>query len=117
MAERAELGQPPEILFGSYLHLHCKRLLGTAQFAERNVMDLLRRTRESLAKAPALFSVPKRRGIVPDPDRSKVPRAGRRTRTENVNWKCSRKIMLGFAQREIMPSRGGQDAWRQLKLH
>ena len=74
MAERAELGQPPEILFGSYLHLHCNRLLGTAQFAERNAMDLLRRTRESLAKAP-LFSVPKRRDIVSEPDRSKVPRA------------------------------------------
>ena len=46
LAERAELGQPPEILFGSYLHLHCNRLLGTAQFrAECN--GLLRRTRES----------------------------------------------------------------------
>jgi hypothetical protein len=37
-------------------------------------MDLLRRTRESLAKAP-LFSLPKRRGIVPEPDHSQVPRA------------------------------------------
>ena len=50
-------------------------------------MDLLRRTRESLAKAP-LFSVPKRRGIVPEPDRSKVPR-----RSPNQDRKCELEML------------------------
>ena len=90
MAERAELGQPPEILFGSYLHLHCNRLLGTAQFAERNVMDLLCRTPESLAKGAAFLCAEEARHRARA--RSFQGAAGcRRTMTENVNWRCLRK--------------------------
>jgi lantibiotic biosynthesis protein len=73
LAECSELGQSPKALFGIYLHLHCNRLLGIDHAAEREVMDLLRRTREGLAKAPG-FAVPTREGIVPEPDRSDMPR-------------------------------------------
>jgi class I lanthipeptide synthase len=73
LAEHSELGQSPDSLFGIHLHLHCNRLLGIDHAVEREVMDLLRRTRHGLAKAPR-FAVPTRKGIVPKPDRSEIPR-------------------------------------------
>lgn len=42
------LSRPPAEIYGSYLHMHCNRLLGIAAEAERKVMELLVRTRTSL---------------------------------------------------------------------
>ena len=44
--------RPLRDLVASFVHLHCNRLLGTDPAAERLVMGLLLRTRESLDRAP-----------------------------------------------------------------
>ena len=45
-------GAPASELAASFAHLHCNRLLGTDPAAERLVLGLLLRTRESLERAP-----------------------------------------------------------------
>jgi hypothetical protein len=47
------LGQPISALCNSYVHLHCNRLLGTGSPIEALALQLLRRTREGLSRAPA----------------------------------------------------------------
>ena len=44
--------RPLRDLVASFVHLHCNRLLGTDPAAERLIMGLLLRTRESLDRAP-----------------------------------------------------------------
>jgi lantibiotic biosynthesis protein len=39
-------------VLASFTHMHCNRLLGLDRAAERRVLGLLERTRESLARAP-----------------------------------------------------------------
>jgi thiopeptide-type bacteriocin biosynthesis protein len=54
-AERGELGQPRAILYGSFVHLHCNRLLGSLGDGganEEQALGLLLRTREGLDRAP-----------------------------------------------------------------
>jgi thiopeptide-type bacteriocin biosynthesis protein len=54
-AERGELGQPPAILYRSFVHLHCNRLLGSvgdSGSTEEQALGLLLRTREGLDRAP-----------------------------------------------------------------
>jgi lantibiotic biosynthesis protein len=54
-AERGELGQPRAILYGSFVHLHCNRLLGSLEdggSTEERALGLLLRTREGLDRAP-----------------------------------------------------------------
>jgi thiopeptide-type bacteriocin biosynthesis protein len=48
----AELSQPKSALFGSYVHLHCNRLLAVDPSAEEQVLGLLARTRYGLKQAP-----------------------------------------------------------------
>ena len=43
---------PADEVLGSFAHMHCNRLLGLDRAAERRVLGLLQRTRESLARAP-----------------------------------------------------------------
>jgi thiopeptide-type bacteriocin biosynthesis protein len=50
-AEHA-LSKPLSSLYGSYVHLHCNRLLGLDHAAEEEVLGLLLRTHESLERAP-----------------------------------------------------------------
>jgi thiopeptide-type bacteriocin biosynthesis protein len=53
-AERGELGQPPSILYRSFVHLHCNRLLGNlgdGGATEEQALGLLLRTREGLDRA------------------------------------------------------------------
>ena len=52
LAERGELGQPRSVLYRSFVHLHCNRLLGIGQTTEEQALGLLLRTREGLDKAP-----------------------------------------------------------------
>ena len=47
-----ELFQPKSVLFRSYVHLHCNRLLAGDQSAEERVLGLLARTRYGLNQAP-----------------------------------------------------------------
>jgi thiopeptide-type bacteriocin biosynthesis protein len=49
LAADGTLQQPLHVLAHSYLHLHCNRLLGIDHPAEREIIGLLLRTRESLA--------------------------------------------------------------------
>jgi len=54
-AERGELGQPRAILYRSFVHLHCNRLLGSlgdGGSTEEQALGLLLRTREGLDRAP-----------------------------------------------------------------
>jgi thiopeptide-type bacteriocin biosynthesis protein len=54
-AERGELGQPRAILYGSFVHLHCNRLLGSPEdggSTEEEALGLLLRAREGLDRAP-----------------------------------------------------------------
>jgi hypothetical protein len=46
------LFQPKSKLFGSYVHLHCNRLLGVDRAAEEQALGLLARTRNGLSRAP-----------------------------------------------------------------
>jgi thiopeptide-type bacteriocin biosynthesis protein len=46
------LSQPRTQLFGSYVHLHCNRLLGVDRQAEEQALGLLARTRYGLSQAP-----------------------------------------------------------------
>jgi thiopeptide-type bacteriocin biosynthesis protein len=46
------LFQPKVQLFGSYVHLHCNRLLGVDRLAEEQALGLLARTRKGLSQAP-----------------------------------------------------------------
>jgi thiopeptide-type bacteriocin biosynthesis protein len=46
------LSKPLSSLYGSYVHLHCNRLLGLDHTAEEEVLGLLLRTHESLERAP-----------------------------------------------------------------
>jgi class I lanthipeptide synthase len=43
---------PTDEVLGSFIHMHCNRLLGIDRAAERRALGLLQRTRESLARAP-----------------------------------------------------------------
>jgi thiopeptide-type bacteriocin biosynthesis protein len=52
LAERGELGQPRAMLYRSFVHMHCNRLLGSEQATEEQVLGLLLRTREGLDRAP-----------------------------------------------------------------
>nr|BBH87004.1 lantibiotic dehydratase [Thermosporothrix sp. COM3] len=54
--ERQELTLPLASLYGSYVHLHCNRLLGTDKDAESLTLQLLLRTHEGLARAPVADS-------------------------------------------------------------
>ncbi len=47
-----ELSQPKSMLFRSYVHLHCNRLLAGDRSAEGQVLGLLARTRYGLKQAP-----------------------------------------------------------------
>jgi thiopeptide-type bacteriocin biosynthesis protein len=47
-----ELSQPKSMLFRSYVHLHCNRLLAGDRSAEEQVLGLLARTRYGLKQAP-----------------------------------------------------------------
>jgi thiopeptide-type bacteriocin biosynthesis protein len=54
-AERGELGQPRAILYGSFVHLHCNRLIGSPEdggSTEEQALGLLLRAREGLDRAP-----------------------------------------------------------------
>jgi hypothetical protein len=52
-APRAPRSRALDDLAGaSYVHLHCNRLLGGYAAIEQRVLQLLRRTREGLARAP-----------------------------------------------------------------
>ena len=46
------LSQPKALLFSSYVHLHCNRLLGVDRAAEEQTLGLLARTRNGLSRAP-----------------------------------------------------------------
>jgi thiopeptide-type bacteriocin biosynthesis protein len=46
------LFQPKVQLFGTYVHLHCNRLLGVDRLAEERALGLLARTRDGLSRAP-----------------------------------------------------------------
>jgi lantibiotic biosynthesis protein len=53
--ERGELGQLPSMLYRSFVHLHCNRLLGSlgdGGSTEEQALGLLLRTREGLDRAP-----------------------------------------------------------------
>jgi lantibiotic biosynthesis protein len=52
LVERGELGQPRAMLYRSFVHMHCNRLLGSEQATEEQALGLLVRTREGLDKAP-----------------------------------------------------------------
>jgi thiopeptide-type bacteriocin biosynthesis protein len=52
LAKSGELLQPKEALLGSYVHLHCNRLLAGGWSAEEQVLALLQRTRYGLDQAP-----------------------------------------------------------------
>ena len=52
LAERGELFQDLDQLYGSIIHMHCNRLLGVDRSAERLVLGLLLRTREGLLRSP-----------------------------------------------------------------
>jgi lantibiotic biosynthesis protein len=47
-----QLSQPKSMLFRSYVHLHCNRLLAGDPSAEEQVLGLLARTRYGLKQAP-----------------------------------------------------------------
>jgi class I lanthipeptide synthase len=51
-AEGAIEWPPIDELLGSFVHMHCNRLLGLDSQAERRALGLLERTRVSLARAP-----------------------------------------------------------------
>ena len=53
LRERGELIQPVEMLYSSFVHMHCNRLFGLDKTAERRVLGLLLRTREGLKAADA----------------------------------------------------------------
>src|SRR5207248_1556470 len=50
LTERGELSQTLDILNSSFVHLHCNRLFGSDQSAERRALGLLLRTREGLER-------------------------------------------------------------------
>jgi thiopeptide-type bacteriocin biosynthesis protein len=52
LAEVGALSQPKSMLFSSYVHLHCNRLLAGDRSAEELVLGLLARTRYGLMQAP-----------------------------------------------------------------
>jgi thiopeptide-type bacteriocin biosynthesis protein len=52
MMAAEELSQPKSVLLGSYVHLHCNRLLAGDRSAEEQVLGLLARTRYGLKQAP-----------------------------------------------------------------
>jgi thiopeptide-type bacteriocin biosynthesis protein len=52
LEQRDALEQPISALCASHVHLHCNRLLGGEAAIELRVLQLLRRTREGLARAP-----------------------------------------------------------------
>lgn len=49
---RGELTIPKRLLYQSFVHLHCNRLFGGGWSGEEQVLGLLARTREGLARAP-----------------------------------------------------------------
>jgi len=52
LAEQGKLCQPRGMLYRSFVHMHCNRLLGSGQATEEQALGLLLRTREGLDKAP-----------------------------------------------------------------
>jgi len=64
LAASGELSQQKSLLFRSYVHLHCNRLLAGDPFVEEQVLGLLERTRYGLIQAP-LTSRSDRMEIVP----------------------------------------------------
>ena len=50
----SRLSQSLEVLYSSFVHMHCNRLLGLDRDEEREVMELLLRTREGLGRAPVV---------------------------------------------------------------
>ena len=52
LALDGQLTQPPSVLYRSYIHLHCNRILDPAGAPELQLIDMLRRVREGLARAP-----------------------------------------------------------------
>lgn len=52
LAQRGDLSRPITMLYASFVHMHCNRLLGTDRSAERKVLGMLLRTREGLVRAP-----------------------------------------------------------------
>jgi thiopeptide-type bacteriocin biosynthesis protein len=53
LARDRVMSQVKTPLLSDYLHMHCNRLIGTDPASEKRVLQLARRTRESLARAPA----------------------------------------------------------------
>jgi hypothetical protein len=53
LAAQGDLSQPLDDLLRSYVHMHCNRLLPRDRAAERQVLGLAARTRDSLDRAPA----------------------------------------------------------------
>jgi len=51
LAERGELNQTLDLLYNSFVHIHCNRLFNSDQSAERRVLGLLLRTREGLNRS------------------------------------------------------------------
>ena len=51
LADAGQLAQPATVLYGSYVHMHCNRLLG-AGGREDQIIGLLQRTRYGLSQAP-----------------------------------------------------------------
>jgi thiopeptide-type bacteriocin biosynthesis protein len=52
LAEQGVLTETPAMLYRSYVHLHCNRLLGLSAGGEQTVLGLLLRTHEGLERAP-----------------------------------------------------------------
>jgi lantibiotic biosynthesis protein len=69
LARDRALCQVKATLLSDYLHMHCNRLLGSDPASERLVLQLARRTAESLARAPAR-SGPRTSGGLDHSDRS-----------------------------------------------
>jgi thiopeptide-type bacteriocin biosynthesis protein len=58
LASAGELLQPKTVLYRSYVHLHCNRLLAGDRSAEEQVLTLLARARDSLRRAPYGIEAP-----------------------------------------------------------
>jgi thiopeptide-type bacteriocin biosynthesis protein len=52
LAEQGVLTETPAMLYRSFVHLHCNRLLGLSAGGEQTVLGLLLRTHEGLERAP-----------------------------------------------------------------
>jgi thiopeptide-type bacteriocin biosynthesis protein len=52
LASAGELSQPKRTLLGTFVHLHCNRLMAGDRSSEEQVLALLSRTRYGLVQAP-----------------------------------------------------------------